>query len=128
MIKIYIDAKSSLKPAQGHSQRAQDRMLRPKRPDVIPFLSESCRESLNEILDDLSFLSDRNNLDPVDLLEAFVHFWKQETIRKPRLQIARRLHAARRFGYRRMKDKQREKEQSLEEVADRLIEALAKST
>lgn len=125
MMKNHIDAKSNLKPPQANIRKTKYRMIRPTRPDVLPFISEPARESLEEILDDLSFISPRNNLDPIDLLEAFVHFWVQETSRTARLRFARRLHAARRFGYKRMKDRQRENQKEYEDIADRLIDALA---
>ena len=124
MKKKHIDAKLNLKPAKGHNQKTKGRMLRPARPDVTPFLSEPGREDLEEILSDLRFVSQRDNLDAIDLLETFIHFWKQEIRRKTRLQVAHRLHTAKRFGYLRIKDRQREHKKEYDDIANRLIDAL----
>ena len=124
MKKTRIDAKSTLKPPMASRSQVKGRIIQPSKPDILPFLREPARETLSEVLDDLSYLSSRNNLDPIDLLETFLHFWVQETSRTARLRFARRLHAARRFGYKRMKDRQRENKKEYDDIADRLIDAL----
>jgi hypothetical protein len=123
MKKTHYDAKSDLKPAQGSVQRTSTFTTMTK-PDILPFLSDPAKNTLNEIIDDLTFLTGRAPLDPFDLFEVFIHFWIHETNKNQRMDIARKLHAARRFAYRRGKEHEEAKEQELEDIADRLLAAL----
>jgi hypothetical protein len=94
------------------------------KPNIFPFLNEPTKETLNEIIGDLSFLTGKDRLDPLDLFEVFVHFWIHETNKRPRMDIARRLHAARRYAYRREKEYITARRKEYEDIADRLLDTL----
>tara|TARA_R110000868_G_scaffold127189_1_gene334642 strand:- start:184 stop:561 length:378 start_codon:yes stop_codon:yes gene_type:complete len=123
MNKTYYDAKSDLKPPQASVQRSLP-LFPELKPDILPFLNEPTKATLKEILNDLSFLTGKDNLDPIDLYEMFVHYWIHEIARTPRMVVARRLHAARRFSYKREKLLKASKSKDYEDTADRLLEAL----
>ena len=124
-MKRRYDVGTDLKPAKASIRFSlYPHRTAPDDLDLMPFLSRTSRDDLQEVEEDLKFISGKDSVDHQYIVEALLQFYLIETTKRPRVRVAADLHKAAQFAYRRMRRHKEALCDEYEALAERLLDAL----
>jgi len=123
MTKYRIDATSELTPPKAFNQRTSPQRTRDI-IDPLPFIRPRQRDLVNELLDDLTFISG-NEYKPFDLFTMLLNFWYVESTERnrSRIKLAQEIMTAQKYATK-LNNRARDAKRNF---ADRLLLALGAS-